>query len=77
MKLKTSDPLLKEAKDLGVSLSEIGGPINYAELQKRVMDAKRFQRESRVWSIALASAVASIISAIAAWYAIVFVSPCP
>jgi len=63
MKLKTGDPLLKEAEDLGVSLSEIGGPINYAELQKRVMEAKRFQRENRLWIVALASAVASIISA--------------
>jgi hypothetical protein len=76
MKLKTGEPLIKEAEGLGVSLSEIGGPINYAELQKRVMEAKRFQRESRVWMIALASAVASIVSAMAAWYAIVLVGPC-
>jgi len=70
--LKTGEPLLKEAKDLGVSLSEIGCPVNYAELQRRVMEAKRFQRESRLWIVALASAVASIISAAAAWYAIIY-----
>jgi len=77
MKLKTGDPLLKEAEDLGVSLSEIGGPINYAELQKRVMEAKRFQRDSRLWAVALASAIASILSAAAAWYAVVYRVPCP
>ena len=77
MKLKTSDPLLKEAAKLGVSTSELGGPENWAELQKRVMEAKRFHRESRVWIVALASAIASIISAAAAWYAIVYMVPCP
>lgn len=77
MKLKTGDELIKEAEKLGVSLSEIGGPINYAELQKRVIEAKRFKRESMAWFVALASAIASIISAGAAWYAIVYKVPCP
>ena len=77
MKLKTGAPLKKEAAKLGVSLSEIGGPENWAELQKRVMEAKRFQRDSRLWLVALASAVASIVSASAAWYAIVYKIPVP
>ncbi len=72
MKLKTGEPLKQEAKKLGVSLSEIGGPENWAELQKRVMEAKRFSRESKAWIVALISAIASVISAIAAWCAIFY-----
>ena len=77
MKLKTGAPLKKEAEELGVSLSELGGPENWAELQKRVINAKRFKRESRLWAVALASAIASIISASAAWYAITYKITCP
>jgi hypothetical protein len=77
MKLKTGDALKKEAEKYGVSLSELGGPENWAELQKRVMEAKRFSRESKYWIIALSSAIASIFSAAAAWYAIVYKIPCP
>ncbi|WP_169701545.1 hypothetical protein [Desulfobulbus propionicus] len=77
MKLKTGDALLKEAQKLGVSTSEIGGPENWAELQTRVMEAKRFKRESLAWAVALASAIASAFSAAAAWYAIVSKIQCP
>lgn len=47
MKLKTGDKLMKEAEKLGFSLSEIGGPINYAELQKRVIEAN--VSKEKVW----------------------------
>jgi len=41
-----------------------------AELQRRLIDAERSQRESRLWLIALASAVASVLSAAAALVAL-------
>lgn len=39
------------------------------ELQRRVIEAERHLREHRLWMVALISAVASAISAIAAWFA--------
>jgi len=41
-----------------------------AELQCRVLNAERGIRESRMWLLALLSAIASIVSAIAAWVAV-------
>jgi hypothetical protein len=40
------------------------------ELQRRVLDAERSVRESRLWLLALLSAIASVVSAIAAWIAV-------
>jgi hypothetical protein len=40
------------------------------QAQLRVWEAEREQRNARVWLIALASAVASILSAMAAWVAV-------
>ncbi|MDR3751514.1 MAG: hypothetical protein P4K94_08520 [Terracidiphilus sp.] len=40
------------------------------ELQQRVIEAERANRESRLWLLALISALASVISALAAWAAI-------
>lgn len=77
MKLKSGDSLLKEANKLGVSTSNLGGPEDWSELQRRVMDAKRFKRESLAWLVALVSALASLLSAAAAWYAVVYKTPCP
>lgn len=39
------------------------------EIQRRVIEAERHLREHRLWLIALLSAIASVLSAIAAWVA--------
>jgi hypothetical protein len=40
------------------------------EIQRRVAEAERNIRESRLWIVALISAIASLVSAIAAWVAV-------
>jgi len=40
------------------------------ELIRRIQEAARSIRESRLWLIALASAIASALSALAAWLAV-------
>jgi len=40
------------------------------QAQYRVWEAEREQRNARLWLIALASAVASVLSAMAAWVAV-------
>jgi hypothetical protein len=40
------------------------------ELIRRIQEAARSIRESRLWLIALASAIASALSALAAWFAV-------
>lgn len=71
-KLLRGKALQDRAEELGVSdhraWSESG--INEPEMQRRVLDAERSNRESRLWIVALASAVASAASAFAAWYAV-------
>lgn len=65
--------LLDRAEELGVSRRELSGGNVYdgePELQRRVIEAERHKRESRIWWIALVSAVASVISAAAAWTAV-------
>lgn len=69
-KLPTGEELQKEVKKLGISQAEIGD--NDSLLQHRILEAKRDIRESRLWIIALVSAIGSVISAIAAWYAVLF-----
>ncbi|MDR3792153.1 MAG: hypothetical protein P4L03_02120 [Terracidiphilus sp.] len=41
------------------------------ELQRRVIEAKRRNRESRLWIFALVSAIAPVFSALAALWAVV------
>ncbi|MGA2067705.1 MAG: hypothetical protein ABSG86_22245 [Thermoguttaceae bacterium] len=78
-KLLQGDALEKRARDLGVDME--GSPITHsasgrqrraddAELQKRVLEAERSRRESQLWLLALVSALASLVSAIAAWWAV-------
>ena len=78
-KLLEGDALEQRAKELGVDIQ--GGPITQsvsgrhrraddAELQRRVMEAERALRESRLWLLAFISAIASVISAAAALVAI-------
>ncbi len=79
--LLTGDALKLRAEELGVNIAS-GEMINVAgqgmasipahehEIQRRVLEAERHGRESRLWIVALVSAIASVISAAAAWVAI-------
>jgi hypothetical protein len=69
------DALEQRAREIGVDTQ--GGPITQSssgrhkraddyELQKRVLEAERSIRESRLWLIALVSAIASVVSALTA-----------
>lgn len=69
---------LKEyGRELGVSLNSLesnpAGEFSkfYEEdLIKRIYEAERSRREERLWIIAFLSAIAAIISALAAWFAV-------
>lgn len=81
-KLPQGDALISRAKELGVTLSSDALPTSdgaasifkalssEADLQRRVMDAELKLLATRGWIAALASAIASIVSALAAWAAI-------
>ena len=80
-KLPVGEELRKRAKQLGVAMETdqsvlVPGSGNVPliaedyELQRRVLDAERHIREHRLWLVAVISAVASVISAFAAWLAI-------
>ncbi len=45
-------------------------PVSDYELQRRVIEAKRSRREGWLWVVALISAIASMLSALAAWVAV-------
>ena len=73
MKLLQGDALENRARELGVDTQ--GGLITQSaagrqkraddtELQRRVIEAERSIRESRLWQIAVISAVAAVFSAI-------------
>lgn len=73
-KILRGDDLLARARQLGVS--ESGSYVgercvfDEAEMQRRVMEAERHVRENRIWLMAALSALASAISAVAAWIAV-------
>ena len=65
--------LRKFAQELGCSLHSTydqNGNHYEDEVIRRVREAARSIREERLWLIALISAVASIVSALAAWFAV-------
>lgn len=79
--LLIGDALRMRAEELGVvttgdGLVTIPGkgtvslPAAEYELQRRVLEAERHLREHRLWLVAMLSAAASGISALAAWAAI-------
>ncbi len=79
-KLLQGDELEKRAIELGIDIQ--GLPINQSsmgrqkraddsELQRRVIEAERSIRESRIWVIALISSIASLVSAATAIIAVV------
>ncbi len=64
----------KLAHRLGVSTHDVvdskKGKTNIPELQSRIINAQRSIREGRLWWIALISTIISLISAAAAWWAV-------
>jgi len=71
-KLLQGEQLEKRALELGVDIQ--GSPVTKSisgrqrkaddhELQRRVIEAERSRRESKLWLIALISAIASVVSA--------------
>lgn len=81
-KLLVGDALRKRAEQLGVIMETdqsvvVPGRGNVPiiaddyELQRRVLEAERHLREHRLWLVAVFSAVASLVSAVAAWLAVI------
>lgn len=74
------EALEKRAKELGC---DIQGELIYQsasgrskrasdyELQRRIIEAERSNRESKLWTVAVISAIASVISAITAIIAVI------
>ena len=80
-KLPVGEELRKRAKQLGVAIETdqsvlVAGHGNVPliaedhELQRRVLEAERHMREHRLWLVAVISAIASLVSAVAAWLAV-------
>ena len=78
--LLEGDELEKRARALGVDIS--GDPRIQSssgraprapdyELQRRVIEAERRNRESRLWVLAVVSSIASVVSALTAFWAVV------
>ena len=65
---------IEKARRLGVSQYATfdGHRTDTAELQKRIWQAERERRDARLWWIALLSCIASVLAALAAWYAVTF-----
>ena len=72
-KLLTGEALEQRARELGVSFHSLATQSgnDHSILQQRVIEAERAIRESMLWIVALVSAIASAISALAAWAAVV------
>ncbi len=78
-KLPTGEELDKRCQRLGVDIT--GEPRTQSasgsrprasdfELQRRLIEAERSNREHKLWVVALVSALASVVSALAAWFAV-------
>ncbi len=76
MKLKSKEreiALREYAQELGCSLSSSytsEGKHLEEEIVRRIQESMRSIRESRMWWIAVSSAIASAFSALAAWLAV-------
>jgi len=84
-RLLQGQELRDRARELGISLEGLPAQLtedpygrtgsidhlNDPEIQRRLMEAERRIREGRLWFLAVISAVASVVSAAAAWYAVV------
>lgn len=78
-KLLAGEELEKRCREFGVDTTgeprtqSVSGSRSRAsdfELQHRLMEAERSARENKLWVVALVSAVASMVSAVAAWVAV-------
>ena len=70
---KTGQELMREAKKLGVAtdgIREKNGSLREGALQQRVRNAKNTRYAQLGWLLALLSAVAATLSAVAAWLAV-------
>lgn len=81
-KLPQGKALWKMARELGISTTNTNSfeptpgfseEVSDAEVQRRLMEFYRSRRESRLWIIALVSAIASVLSAAAAIIAVLTV----
>jgi hypothetical protein len=75
-KLLTGERLKAECERLGipttmqVTQSVMTRDAPDIELQRRLIETKRSIREGRLWIVALVSMIVSIVSAAAAWWAV-------
>lgn len=72
LRLPTGSALEDECKRYGISNqggSAAGTALEF-ERQQRLLAAWREERDSRLWIVALVSALASLASALAAWTAV-------
>lgn len=74
---RKEEDLLKLAEKLAVSLdsSTTNVGIDRSIIQRRILAILAERRNSSLWKLALFSALASVFSGAAAWYAIVFKCP--
>lgn len=73
-KEKQGDELKREALKHGLAPNEwydSNGVLREAALQERLRSAKTSRYVQKTWMIALISAIASVVSAIATWVAII------
>lgn len=77
MKLPTGNELRRKCEEIGISLIPLSGEalsdhatISDWALQRRHLTFMREWRDSKLWIVALVSAVASAASALAAWIAV-------
>ena len=73
LKLEYSDrerKIQEYAQELGIPSNTNFSENQHYEMLRRVLEVERSHRESRLWIIALLSAIAAIISALAAWFAV-------
>ena len=71
--LGRTQQLEKLAQEIGCTIAgakDTFGILNEAEVIRRIQEACRSIRENRLWWIALISAIASLLSAFAAWSAV-------
>ncbi|TAJ80368.1 hypothetical protein EPO44_18585 [bacterium] len=74
-RLLAGEQVRKRAEELGIPTTDpYRGELTADELRNKIRDAERSERERWLWLIALLSAIASIVSAAAAWTA-VFMRP--
>ena len=62
----SNDKFCKKADKLGITPQD----ESYLEFERRVQSAAKDKRESKIVIIALVSAIASVLSALAAWFAV-------